>query len=313
MTLLRELRYKLTVIYSRQSTLLGIVLKFILALVVFLCLKKAVGGEGLFTNTFLILVLTLLCSILPLSAIPVIAGIMTVGLAFGLGYDAAGAAAVLLLVLVVLFLRFAPESALAVVFIPLAMYFGVPQVVPVCSALKQKMASVLATVCGVSVYYLLLTLNGYKSLGEGTGSADIMARLEALAKGLLGRPEMILNLIILCAVYVLVHAVRSLPIRNSYIVAAVIGSVFYPVLMLIGGPFVGVPVSMAAMLLSAVSSVIASLIFVFFIYDVDYKATEYLQFEDDDYYYYVKAMPKNIVRPMLDETDDLYGEEEGDE
>ena len=25
---------------------------------------------------------------------------------------------------------------------------------------------------------------------------------------------------------------------------------------------------------------------------VDYSATEYTQFEDDDYYYYVKAIPK---------------------
>ena len=55
------------------------------------------------------------------------------------------------------------------------------------------------------------------------------------------------------------------------------------------------------MALSAVASIAVSLIFVFFIYDVDYRATEYLQFEDDDYYYYVKAMPKITVRPMLDE------------
>ena len=30
----------------------------------------------------------------------------------------------------------------------------------------------------------------------------------------------------------------------------------------------------------------------FFILAVDYSRTEYTQFEDDDYYYYVKAVPK---------------------
>ena len=30
----------------------------------------------------------------------------------------------------------------------------------------------------------------------------------------------------------------------------------------------------------------------FFVLAVDYSRTEYTQFEDDDYYYYVKAVPK---------------------
>ena len=34
----------------------------------------------------------------------------------------------------------------------------------------------------------------------------------------------------------------------------------------------------------------------FFIFNVDYRKSEYLQFEDDGYYYYVKAIPKISVR-----------------
>ena len=33
----------------------------------------------------------------------------------------------------------------------------------------------------------------------------------------------------------------------------------------------------------------------FFAFNVDYTRTEYVQFEDDEYYYYVKAIPKNSV------------------
>ena len=33
----------------------------------------------------------------------------------------------------------------------------------------------------------------------------------------------------------------------------------------------------------------------FFLFSVDYSRTEKLQFEDDEYYYYVKAVPKNVV------------------
>ena len=30
-------------------------------------------------------------------------------------------------------------------------------------------------------------------------------------------------------------------------------------------------------------------------FNVDYNRTEIVQFEDDEYYYYVKAVPKNVV------------------
>ena len=33
----------------------------------------------------------------------------------------------------------------------------------------------------------------------------------------------------------------------------------------------------------------------FFVFNVDYSRTEHVQFEDDEYYYYVKAVPKNTV------------------
>jgi len=34
------------------------------------------------------------------------------------------------------------------------------------------------------------------------------------------------------------------------------------------------------------------LVLEFFLFNVDYTRAEYLQYEDDDYYYYVKAVPK---------------------
>ena len=44
----------------------------------------------------------------------------------------------------------------------------------------------------------------------------------------------------------------------------------------------------------AVSALIA-VVYHFFVFAVDYTRTEYVQFEDDDYYYYVKAVPKSFI------------------
>ena len=43
---------------------------------------------------------------------------------------------------------------------------------------------------------------------------------------------------------------------------------------------------------TTIGSTIVVLLFVIFGYAGDYTRVEYAQFEDDDYYYYVKAVPK---------------------
>ena len=49
------------------------------------------------------------------------------------------------------------------------------------------------------------------------------------------------------------------------------------------------------MILGHVFAIIIGLVLHLFIFSVDYSATEMVQFEDDDYYYYVKAVPKISV------------------
>ena len=58
---------------------------------------------------------------------------------------------------------------------------------------------------------------------------------------------------------------------------------------------IGFPVSAGSMIFGIVVSVVIALIYQFFVFAVDYTRTEYLQYEDDDYYYYVKAVPKSYV------------------
>ena len=44
------------------------------------------------------------------------------------------------------------------------------------------------------------------------------------------------------------------------------------------------------------ASVLILLVLQFFFFNLDYSRTERVQFEDDEYYYYVKAVPKRYVR-----------------
>ena len=54
-------------------------------------------------------------------------------------------------------------------------------------------------------------------------------------------------------------------------------------------------VSAGTLIFGLLVSVMLAMIYNFFFFSVDYTRTEYVQFEDDDYYYYVKAIPKMAV------------------
>ena len=52
------------------------------------------------------------------------------------------------------------------------------------------------------------------------------------------------------------------------------------------------------MLIGNVVAILLGLVIEFLFMDLDYKRTERVQFEDDDYYYFVKAVPKKMVESL---------------
>ena len=64
------------------------------------------------------------------------------------------------------------------------------------------------------------------------------------------------------------------------------------IVMAAGGIFLEAEIPAIPLVAGTIVSVIVGEILEFFLFHVDYKRTERLQFEDDEYYYYVKAVPK---------------------
>jgi len=296
MRALLELRERLKAFYGRYTSVLSIILKFALALGTYLFINMEIGYSSVFTSIFAVLIMALLSSILPVRAIPLFSAALITIQAFALGYDAGAIAFMVLLLLLILFLRFVPEDSLILIFLPVALYCGAPEVVPVCFGLKKKPLTVLSVGSGVVVYYLLDMLHRAPDILKAYGASDYAKRLQALAGGVFGNSEMVLNLLTLAGVLILVCAIRKLSFNGSWLAAVIIGSLFYPVLILLGDMALGTSHSLIVLAAGAGVSAAAALILMFFIFNVDYRKSEYLQFEDDGYYYYVKAIPKISVR-----------------
>ena len=103
-------------------------------------------------------------------------------------------------------------------------------------------------------------------------------------------------MIVTCIVGILVvYLIRRMSIDYAWVVAIVAGSVAELLVIFIGDFYFNLPVAIGPMILGILVSVVLALVYQFFVFAVDYTRTEYLQYQDDDYYYYVKAVPKITV------------------
>lgn len=85
---------------------------------------------------------------------------------------------------------------------------------------------------------------------------------------------------------------RRLEVEYAWHIAVFGGGIAYMIIMAAGGIFLEATIPVVPLVAGTMVSVFVGEILEFFFFHVDYKRTERLQFEDDEYYYYVKAVPK---------------------
>lgn len=295
MTLLLEFKEKIKKIYRDYSYIIMPILKFLLAFATFHSINQTIGFLGVFKNIFVMLIMALICCLLPVNAIVTFGGIMMLGHCYALGIEVAAFALMLLIVVGVLFLRFAGKDSLALVLTPFAFALGVPSVVPICYGLKRRPSSAIAVVCGTLVYYFMALLKEKSSVLKGSETSEMVTKLKLLLDGIIKNKLLLLNMLVLAIVLLLVYLIRRTGKDHIWNVAISGGSLMYLGMIVSGGLFLEVTTNLVAVLVGAIGAMLIAMIFGFFFHNVDYSRTEHLEFEDDEYYYYVKAVPKMTI------------------
>lgn len=123
----------------------------------------------------------------------------------------------------------------------------------------------------------------------------MFAQLTAFAQQLFNNKEMWTAIIAFVICLLVVYSVRKLSVDNAWKIAIVSGALVYVIVVVIGRVTMHVDVPYVAVIIGTIVSILLALVLEFFAFAVDYSRTENLQFEDDEYFYYVKAVPKVTV------------------
>lgn len=294
MTALLEFKQRLKGFYGRFEAIFQPIVKFVVALLYFMWINANMGYMSLLDNIFVILILALVCCLLP-SGITTYAGCaLMVAHAYALSMEVAAFLLVLILFMLILFLRFSSGKNVVMAITPLAFAFDLPVLLPIGGGLLSSATAAFPAGCGVILYYFIRLIRSNAEVLANV-DVDIMEKITILADGIAQNWGMWLTVAAVVIVLVLVNIIRTRSFDYAWRIAIVIGGIAYVLIMYVGGLYVGVQLNMMSLIVYAVVSVVVGVILEFFVFGGDYTRTEHLSYEDDEYYYYVKAVPKASV------------------
>lgn len=295
MTDLLEIRDKIKYLYSKYETFILPFVKFLLAFVVLKVLNGKMGYMTKLDNIALELIVALMYSFLPTGSLVLFAALFSLLHMYALSLEVAVVGLSVYLVMFLLFLRLGPRNALLVVLTPLFCAMKIPYVIPIVAGLLCAPVAAASVGCGVVVDYLLRTVVANSSAINTLGEEEYSAKVRLIIDGLIKDKAMVVTVAAFVITVVVVYLIRRMSIDYAWSIAMVAGAMTDIVILLLGDLVYDTHMSVGAALLGSILALVVAKIIEFFTLALDYRRTEKVQFEDDEYYYYVKAVPKMTV------------------
>ena len=273
MTFLIQIRTKIRhFIITREEWVVRL-LRFAIVLAVLLVMNRCFGYQKILNHWWVSVVIAGISMLLPLAGSTFIVFFVGLMHLMTLSTDAAVIALVLLAISYAVSAYFRSDDTYNMMVIPACRYLNIPFVVPMEAGLMRSIHELPTIICGSVLSYYLKTVveNASSFLDPNT---DLSAA-ELLQGQILNNSMFYIYLVAMTAMFLVVYTVRTKGIEHAWLVGVLSGVVVEFVLVI-----------------GNVVTLIVGLGMVFFARGFDYTRTEHVQFEDDEYYYYVTAVPK---------------------
>ena len=290
-----ELREKVRGFVSEYDVFIRIVLKFLLT---FISLRTVVGflGQSITGNVMIgFVVAGLICAALPAAVSPAVCGAGAVVVLLARLPQFAGVLGVVLLIMILVYYAYIPDNAVVSQITLILAILGLPYLAPVCVGLYKKPHASIGVGFGMVLYYLTVSMKSIMlSVSTMTDSED--ADVIGMLTTQLGQNREIVFAVLLAVfVVVVVYAVRNIAIDYAWQMAVGIGILVTLLAYLVADYTLELYKSMAGIFGGCAIAAVVAFFIGFMSFHLDYSRTEYVQFEDEEYKYYVKAVPKVTV------------------
>lgn len=286
---------RLKAFYGKYSFVIDPLKKFCFSLVVFFLLNQNLGFNETLENPVILVILGAFCGFLPASVLICVSAVFMLVHLYSLSLELTVIAGILVLIVAILYSGFQPGNSIFMVITPVLFFMRIPYLIPLVIGLSCGLSALIPMCCGVFFYYLLIYAKQNVSMLAAAANVDITQKYMQILRSLLLNEMMLLMILAFAATAVVVYLIKSLSVSYSWTIAIAAGTIAQLAVIFFGNSRLDVNLSVGSIAAGVAVSVALAFVFQFFVFAVDYSRTEFLQFQDDDYYYYVKAVPKIAV------------------
>lgn len=262
----------------------------LVSLVVLLVIGHFYGYARIITHFWVAPLLALLCAFLPASGAAILIQLYLLLQLMSLSFGVSMTVLVMLVISYALCAAYQAQNVSNFVNIAAFQRLHIPYIIPMQSALLGTAQEVIPVACGSVISFYLKEV--YDNAALLKDKQATLLPTELLRDDVISNPLFYIYVTAMTGLFVIVYVIRCMNITHAWLVAVTSGVAAEFILMLGGYLFMGARSRIPELILANIVTFIVGVMSNYLVLDLDYSRIERVQFEDDDYYYYVTAVPK---------------------
>ncbi|MBQ2576494.1 MAG: hypothetical protein II566_04420 [Lachnospiraceae bacterium] len=252
-------------------------------------MRQMFGFHELLSSNMILIPLGIICFFVPLSAAGLIMMIYTTLQVMSLS-QSAGVMLFLMFMLSYIFSN-AYQARQLTHFVGVTVLYRmhIPYLAPLWAGLFGNISEVTTIICGSVISFYLKTV--HDSVPQIADAPDTVNALD-LVQSMVSNPMFFVYELAIVGMFVMVWLFRSSKLKHSWVWAVIFGTLTEFVIMLGGSLFLNDSRGLTQITVGSLVTLIVGILLFFVFQDLDFKRVETVQFSDDEYYYYVTAVPR---------------------
>ncbi|MBQ6876552.1 MAG: hypothetical protein IJN46_10040 [Lachnospiraceae bacterium] len=292
-------RERLQAVYGRYSAVIKPFGRFLITFSTLLIIRKCVGIE-LFSDVLILAAVSFAGAWLPTGMNILLVALTTLFNLSALSLEVTLTVGILMIAMFCINYAVRPEMNLLVLLLPVCHFLKIPYAAVLIAGMTGTVLEIMPVISGTVFYYILTYIGKNANAYTSAGTLDPLQKFTQLMSGLMNHDEMWLMCITLGVILIVTRVINKLRLDYAKQIAPGAGLAAGLLVSLIGVFSLDIRISVVSLILGMAGSVLLAYAAQFILLPLNYLQTEYVQFEDDDYYYYVKAVPKMAIsRPEL--------------
>ena len=276
----------------KQDEIISPLFRFVFSLVLFMSLQKMFGYSELGSKSEVTVLLSVLTALLPDAFMFFMVGALVALHSFTVSIETGAVFVVLFIFMYCIYMRFFPNYTYAILIVPVFYLLNIPFAAPIIIGLVAGISGIIPAAFGVILVYYSYSVKELAALIKQDSFENMLESFKHLITSLITNKEMFSTILIFVITVTVLGVIAKFTFPYSVYIAIGAGTVVNILGAVLAGYVVGKDVAVSTVIAGSVVGLLIALVVRFGQGILDYKHTERVQFEDDDYYYYVKAVPK---------------------